>query len=85
MGYTEVTTIYNGAVESHYMYFDDIPQMQKEMENSIAATQRFAYDNSDSDVEIYKVHHDHSIDLDCECVQYLTDHHPFWKQEGKKK
>ena len=27
---------------------------------------------------IYTIEHDHAPDLDCECVQYLTDHHPYW-------
>lgn len=83
MGYTELTTVYEGAEEYRAEYNDDIPKDQKDMQETIAATQRFAYDNSDATVEIFTLHHPHVQGIECECVQYLTDHHPYWKQEGK--
>lgn len=81
MGYTVVTTVYEGAEESCFMYLDDVPQMQEEMKNSIETTKLFAKDNSDAQVQIYKLHHDHDINLDCECIQYVTDHNPYWSSK----
>jgi len=27
-------------------------------------------------VEIYCIYHDHELGIECECAQFLTDHHP---------
>ena len=81
MGYAEVNVNVNGAAESTE-YFDNETETLK-FRNSIAATQRFAYDNNDFDVEIYVLHHPHEQGIDCECIQYVTDHNPYWSK-GKK-
>lgn len=78
--YTEVNVNINGIAESP-MEFLDNPKGQKEMENFIEATQRFAYDNSDFDVEIYKLYHPHVQGIECECIQYLSDHNPYWRNK----
>lgn len=28
--------------------------------------------------EVYAMEHDHAPELDCDCVQYLQSHHPYW-------
>ena len=35
---------------------------------------------SDS-AEIYVLEHEHALGVDCECVQYLTDHRPYWSND----
>ena len=82
MGYMEITTIVEGALESS-VCFEGIDEIVK-LNNHIQSTQRFAYDNSDMDVQIYKLWHEHEQGIDCECVQYLSDHKPFWEQTGKE-
>lgn len=29
--------------------------------------------------QIFLLHHDHSPDMDCECIQFTSDHRPFWE------
>lgn len=29
-------------------------------------------------VEVYVLEHEHELEQDCECVQFLTDHRPYW-------
>ncbi len=33
-------------------------------------------DGHDYLIEVYALRHDHEIGIDCECVQYVADHHP---------
>ena len=85
MGYTEVSVIYNGESEGEPVVFDHDDKLYEwKFGNYITATQRFAFDNSDATVEIYLLNHPHVQGIDCECIQYVTDHNPYWKQEGKK-
>ncbi len=34
------------------------------------------------DWEVYVLRHDHADGIDCECVQYLTDHRPMFSSES---
>ena len=77
MGYTELTTIVEGALESTQTFTDE---QDEQMDNSIEATKQFARDNSDMDVQIYKLHHDHE-QSECECIQFLTDYSPYWSSK----
>lgn len=81
MGYTELTTVYEGAEEYRAEYNDDIPKDQSDMANTIQATKDFAHDNSDAKVEIFTLHHPHVQGIECECVQYLNDHNPLWSSK----
>ena len=83
MSYTEVNVNVNGAAEST-QYFEENTETSK-FANAILATQRFAYDNSDFDVEIYVLHHPHEQGIDCECIQYEQSHKPYWERKGDKK
>lgn len=80
MGYTQIDTIYEGVAEATSYFNDD---QEQQMKDFVAATQSFAYDNSDAEVKIYRLYHNHDQGIDCECIQYVTDHNPFWIQEGK--
>jgi hypothetical protein len=35
------------------------------------------------DWEVFRIVHDHPLTNECMCVQYLTDHHPYWTNEAK--
>lgn len=78
MGYTQIDTTYEGVAEAT-SYFDD--DQEQQMKDFIAATQSFAYDNSDAEVLIYRLYHDHAQGIDCECIQYVTDRNPFWRSK----
>lgn len=85
MGYTEMTVLYNGCLEGDSQVFDHSDKLYEwKFGNALAAAQRFAFDNSDATVEIYLLEHSHEFGIDCECIQYVTDHNPYWKQKGKK-
>jgi hypothetical protein len=81
MGFTRVFTYYEGAVESITDYDEnDAAEVQK-MNNSIAATKRFAYDNSDALVEVHTKYHSHPMDMECECHQY-SDNETSWRSKN---
>lgn len=79
MSYAEVNVNVNGSAENS-QYFDNETETLQ-FKNAISATQRFAYDNSDSVVEIYVLHHPHEQGIACECSQYVTDHNPYWSRK----
>jgi len=81
IGYTTVSTTVEGAAESDEYFYDNIPEDQIKMKNSIKATQDFAHDNSDMSVQIFKLHHPHEMMQECMCVQMLNDHHPYWSSK----
>lgn len=75
MGYTDVSVIWEGALDAAESFNDDQGQA---MDTFIEGYQRDAA-QSDDFVEIYTVYHDHDMtDEDCACVQYLQDHSPDW-------
>lgn len=80
MPYTEVSTVYNGCAEATYEFQETASELLR-MNQFIRDTQRFAYDNSDATVEIYKLFHPHPQGIECECIQYETDHKPFWSSK----
>jgi hypothetical protein len=82
--YEEIIVVVEG-VEDSRMEFDINDPIEKfRRQNHINATKRFAYDNSDMDVQIYILFHNHNKDWEhCQCIQYETDHKPFWEQKGK--
>lgn len=80
MAYTEITVLVGGAVEqSETFNYDDIFEVVK-LYGFIADTQKEAEDHPEL-IELYELWHDHDElgqDEECVCVQYLTDHKPFW-------
>lgn len=34
-------------------------------------------------VQIFTIEHQHAEDIDCECVQYLTDHLPYYESRDQ--
>jgi hypothetical protein len=81
MTYTQVDVIVEGALDSSEVYFNDesltyaLQQLKTEAENLHFVA------------EVYTLFHDHSIDVECECVQYVTDHHPtvvYGRQESAR-
>jgi hypothetical protein len=83
MGYMEITTIVEGALEGSLCFGERLDEIVK-LNNHIQSTQSFARDNSDMDVQIYKLWHEHDEqNVECDCIQFETDHNPFWQQIGK--
>lgn len=75
MGYTDVSVIWEGALDSEQSFTDE---QSDAMEAFINAAKADAIASDDS-VEIYTLYHDHDMsEDDCVCVQYLTDHSPDW-------
>lgn len=74
MGFTNVTVVWEGAVDTARTYFDNETYAMDEL---IASVKSDAATTNDL-VEIYSIYHDHDVELDCECVQYLTSHQPDW-------
>lgn len=81
MGYMEITTIVEGALEGS-VCFEGLDEIVK-LNNHVQSTQSFARDNSDMSVQIYQLWHEHEQGIDCECSQFEQDHKPFWEQVGK--
>lgn len=73
MAYMDVTFVVEGAVDSGMAY-----EWPAESENYARAVADFERDCKRDGVvgEIYELLHDHDEHGDCECVQYVTDHHP---------
>lgn len=78
MGFTDVTVVWEGAVDTQRIFGDDETTA---MDALIAGVKADAATTTDL-VEIYSVYHDHDTDLDCECVQFLTDHRLDWSNES---
>lgn len=78
MAYTEITVIVGGAVDQTETFdYDDIFEVVK-LYGFIADTQREAAEHPEL-IELYELKHDHDKDVEeCMCIQYVTDHKPFW-------
>lgn len=67
-----LSVIVDGSLESDETYTDDTLYRERLRE--------IADDAADHGypTEVFVVQHDHAIGIECECVQYLTDHKPVW-------
>lgn len=69
--YTEVTLIVEGALEDSWLWADAYnAEIQAERLARELAGKGLEYD-------IYLTDHEHSEYLECDCIQYLTDHRPY--------
>jgi len=75
MGYTEVTIIYDGALESEETFKGfDTAELKAYLE-----AQKKEASTGEGITEIYVLEHEHDeSEEDCTCVQYLQSHHPMW-------
>ena len=71
MTYYECYTVIEGAQGNDYNA-SDWDSANGWMENQV-----WMANLSRSDAQAYFIAHDHGVGIDCECVQYLTDHRPF--------
>lgn len=77
MSYKEISVLVGGALDQTEIFsYDDIFEVVR-LYGFIADTQKAAED-TDERVELFEMSHDHEPDVDCECIQYVTDHKPFW-------
>lgn len=77
MSYTEADVIWDGALAESKVFPEDAPT--GEFDSWLAdVKQEAADDTADSVVEVYTLFHDHDPELDCECSQFVTSHHPYW-------
>jgi hypothetical protein len=72
MGYTEATHIVSGALEESRIFNSD-----KEFQDWLDDIR----ENASDDEQVFTVYHDHKLETDCECIQFETDHHPYWTTE----
>lgn len=75
--YAEVSVVVDGAQEDFIPFWDET-LMNEFIEDIHAEAIGHGYPT-----EIYVMYHDHDIALECECAQYVTDHHPVfsWNTE----
>lgn len=83
MAYTEVTLIIDGALSETEIFKADQKGDEKfarwvaGVKQDVNTAARIA--GSTTKVEIYILNHAHENDgEDCECIQYINDHHPYW-------
>jgi hypothetical protein len=73
-GYTTVTVIVAGALDE-VDHFNDNEQEDMEAYLALLETEDFGNEKA----EVYLLRHDHPLDDgDCECIQFITDHLPYW-------
>ena len=74
MAYDDVSVVVDGALEEERTIHDYLL-----LEEYVAAVKDDAIGHG-YPTQIYVLHHEHnySPDHDCECVQYVTDHLPYW-------
>lgn len=77
MGYIQASFVIDGALSSADMEFDTEENFDKWVEDCQRGIQGFPVNAA-----IFRLYHDHAKGIDCECIQFLTDHHPFWTYEG---
>lgn len=78
--YVEAFVVVNGALEDEATFGDSAGEL---LDLWLYEQKNQAMAHPDQRTEIYLTEHGHSPDLeDCSCVQYLTDHHPFWAFGG---
>jgi hypothetical protein len=85
MAYKEISVLVGGALEQTEIFdYDSIMDVVK-MYAFIAETQKDSADLEEL-VELYELSHDHEPDVsECNCVQYINDHHPFWTNKKESK
>ena len=69
--YAELSVIIDGALDEDATFYD---------ETLLSAWLDGLQEDANSDGytrEVYRVDHEHDYSDECECVQYLTDHHPY--------
>lgn len=75
--YVEATVIVDGMLDEEEIFNDG---QAEELNMWLAQQKERAMAHPRRETEIYLMDHGHPPDVeDCSCVQYLTDHHPYWK------
>lgn len=70
MAYWQVSVICEGALD------EDRQLTDAQLQPFVDSIEEWANAHPDKDVEIYTLFHDHARGRECECIQYVTDHHP---------
>jgi hypothetical protein len=73
--HADVSVVVDGALEEDETFFD-----YALMEQYLSEVEADAVDHGYL-TEVYVVWHDHEPG-DCDCIQYLTDHHPTYTYNG---
>lgn len=71
MAYADLDVIVDGALEESVTFHDETV-----MREYISEIEEEAKDHG-YPTEVFVVFHEHEDNIECECVQYLTDHHPY--------
>lgn len=75
--YWELSAVYEGFLDEVMDCFDE-REAQSHVDRLIHKYQDFQ-----GTAEVYVTYHAHPFGLDCECGQYLTDHHPYWTNHAE--
>lgn len=72
MSYIEVSVIVDGAQDetAEFGFHGTL------LEDFLLRWAMRAAEYPDCRIEIFLLHHDHDVTAECECVQFLQDHHP---------
>lgn len=73
MSYIEANLLLSGALSEEHEF-----ATEEEFELWMAGVRAEAAEDDWEEAEIFRIDHPHEPGIECECVQYLTDHHPVW-------
>lgn len=78
--YLDAYAIWEGATDEERTFRDRNKAYSRWAERIIREAKR-----EGADVQVYAILHGHANDgQECECVQYLTDHHPDYTTRGEQ-
>ena len=78
--YVQATLVVDGALDDEQTFGEDESEL---LEVWLDNNKVLAIEHPEQRTEIYLLEHGHPPDMEeCSCVQYLTDHHPFWAYGG---
>lgn len=69
--YAEFSIIVAGALDEEATFTDETL-----VDEFLAGLEQEA-EGSGYRFEVYRIDHDHELGIECECVQFLTDHKPY--------
>lgn len=79
MSYNEIAVVIEGALDEHARFSADNSLDALLQQRFVREAERWAAAHPGSHVEVYVTFHDHDMNVACECMQYVQDHHPVYE------
>jgi hypothetical protein len=78
MEYYEITTVVEGALDEvrHFTTWTAASDYIDTVEAAAKA--------DGLETQVYKLYHPHAQGVECECIQFETDHHPYAEYNAKE-